>query len=234
MHYHPSWSNEAKTHFEEIIHAHGGLSAWNKLDFFKFKLKKFSGALVYAKGLNRTFYAPKEVIVFPKERKTQFIYDSHADTFENGKITYSVQKNTIANGRDLFKKSTFEQWYPEHAAYFFGYAWVNYLSYPFILPQFELLNYRIKKGKSQFEIRFPNNFHTHCQVQMFFFNSENLLQKHNYHAECTGPFVFGAHTAERYLKFKEIQVAQIRKVRPRIGPISIPVYGIYGEIALLP
>lgn len=234
MQYHSSWTDEAKNNFENIILTHGGWNAWSKLDNFKFGLRKFKGALVYAKGLNRSFFTPKEIIVSPKDRKTEFIYESHKDIYENGSVFLSLGNHkSIENGRDLFKKSTFEQWHPEHAAYFFGYAWVNYLSYPFILPEFELLSYKVKSGiASRFEISFPPDFHTHCQIQVFYFNQENFLQRHDYHAECAGPLVFGAHTTEAYTTYKGIQVAQVRKVRPRVGSISLPIYGIYGEVAL--
>lgn len=184
MNYHSSWNDKAKTYFENIIQAHGGWSAWDKFDNLKFKLNNFKGLLVYAKGLNRSFIAPIEIKVDPKERKTEFVYESHSNYFENGKVIFSAQKKTIENGRELFKKSTFEQWKPEHLIYFFGYAWTNYISYPFILPEFELLSYKIQNGiLTQLEIKFPKNFHTHCQVQTFFFNQNNLLQKHNYRAE---------------------------------------------------
>lgn len=230
MRFHASWSKEAKRYFTSVIQAHGGWDAWERVDSLSFRLKEFRGALVFAKGLHRTFHPPKELKIFPKKRRVEFSYDGHGDLFDDGRITFSPARTVVVNGRSLFKGSTFEQWRPEHAAYFFGYAWSNYLSYPFILPEFELLRFRIGDDVSYFEIKFPENFHNHCRVQNFIFGPDHLLLRHDYHAELAGPLVYGAHVTEDYVSHQGLQLGIIRKVHPRIGRFALPIYGIYGEI----
>lgn len=88
MQYHSSWPIEAQEHFENTIKAHGGWNAWETLESFSFKLKYFRGALMFAKGLHRTFHTPQKMIVNPKKRQVDFIYGSHTDKFEDGKILY--------------------------------------------------------------------------------------------------------------------------------------------------
>lgn len=166
MPYHPSWRQDAQNIFELCLESHGGWAAWEQLQSLEFTLQRFRGALVLAKGLHRTFFPPKKVSVWPKKRKVDFLYENHIDSFEDGRVTFSPEKKIVANGRTLFRRSTFEQWGPGHAAYFFGYAWANYMSYPFILPQFELLNFQPGK-RPWFQIQFPEEFHTHCSVQTF-------------------------------------------------------------------
>lgn len=229
MQYHSSWPADAKEYFERAIHAHGGWTAWNAFTSLELKLEKFSGTLVLAKGLHRTFHAPDKLIVIPKKRQVNFVFRNHVDTFENGRITFSSEKKVIEDGRSLFKKTTLEQWYPEHAAYFFGYAWANYTSYPFILPEFELLSCSLSPDVSFFEIKFPDSFHTHCPVQKFYFDHRHMLCRHDYRSELAGPLVYAAHFTTDYVEHQGLRIALIRKVRPRIGKLVLPVNGIYGK-----
>ncbi|MCO5142344.1 MAG: hypothetical protein M9962_04545 [Oligoflexia bacterium] len=234
MQFHQSWPPEAREYLSNAIQAHGGWHSWEKVESIHFKLKILRGALVFAKGLGRTFFAPETFRVSPKQRKVEFFYKNSTDIFENGKIIYSPEKKIIEDGRLIFKKTTIEQWYPEHAAYFFGYAWTNYISYPFILLNFELLSFKIYNNRAAiFKIRFPHNFHTHSREQTFYFNQEHMLYRHDYRARLAGPFVFGAHFTQEYVLSNDIQIGFIRKVRPRIGPLVLPTYGIYGEIEVL-
>lgn len=230
MTYHPTWSALAKKHFEQIISAHGGWSAWQNFQSLRFEFKKFEGFLLFSKGLHRSFETPSEIFVNPKAREVQMVYPTHTDSFQNGKLIFSTEKKVVADGRTLFTKSTFERWKPEHALYFFGYSVANYMSYPFILPQFELIEYDDKA--SCFQIKFPKDFHTHCQIQDFYFNQQHLLSRHDYHAEYAGPFVYGAHFTEGYEPCHGIQISCIRKVRAKIGPLVLPIYGIYSEFML--
>jgi len=172
MNYHPSWNPSAVEVFEKMILAHGGWEAWDKRLSVRLKLVHFDGFLVALKGLGKTFHAPKTLIIDPKNRKVIFEFASHADAFENGRLVFSPTHEQVADGRTLFKKHVFETWSPAHALYFFGYAWANYIGYPFILPQFELLNWDSRNTRSRFQIKFPKEFHTHCQVQTFYFDGQ--------------------------------------------------------------
>lgn len=232
MNFHPSWSTEAKEYFNQVIEAHGGWAAWQKLQQIRFKLNEFRGGLVFVKGVGKTFFKPDEIISFPHRRRIDFVYGTHTDTFENGKLTYSPQKKVIEDGRSIFRKTTFEPWYPEHSTYFFGYAWANYTSYPFILLEHELLGCKIGTNKSVFDIRFPENFHTHCRDQKFFFDKNKMLYCHDYKAPYAGPLVYGAHYTLDYVPVNGVQFALTRKVRPRAGPIVLPLYGIYGKFEI--
>ncbi len=234
MIYHNSWSEQAKNQFEKAVAAHGGWQAWNELASVRIKINKFTGFLQQLKGLGRTYEIPDSVIINPKSRRADFHYADHTDTFHDGRLVYSTRQVTVEDGRSLFTSTTFEQWQPQHALYFFGYATVNYLSYPFILPQFELLNFKTTGSSHCYTIRFPGNFHTHCAIQTFYFDSENKLSRHDYHAPFAGPLVFGAHYTEGYVSHKGLQLAQIRKVRPRIGSLVLPLYGIYAEMEFVP
>jgi hypothetical protein len=231
MKYHSSWSESAIDSFEKAIVAHGGWSAWDKFETVTMKLKKFEGFLPFVKGLTKTFQAPTTIVVNPKTRRVEFDYDTHKDIFLDGNLTFSPEKKVIPDGRTIFKKTTFEKWTPGHSLYFFGYAWANYIGYPFILPQFELIEWQTAETTTSFRIRFPDNFHTHSRVQKFYFNQNHFLSRHDYHADYAGSIFYAAHCTEGYEEKDGLRLSGIRKVRPRVGSIALPFYGIYAELS---
>lgn len=228
--YHSSWSEEAISEFEKCITAHGGWSAWQKFDQFHFDFKKFSGVLLAVKGLNRSFVCPKRASVNPKTKSLIFDYDSHKDFYNDGALVYSKSNVIVKDGKELFSGTTFEQWSPAHSLYFFGYAVVNYTGYPFILPEHELLHFAKQNGHLLFDIKFPDNFRTHCRVQRFYFDRRNLLVRHDYRAPLAGPLVYGAHETWDYKEYKGLQIPQTRKVKPRFSRWGLRPYGIYAEL----
>lgn len=227
--YHQSWAPEAKTRFEKIISAHGGWQAWENFGDFQFKLKTFSGFLLFVKGQNRSFFTPWSVTVNPKTKTLVFDYSTHQDTYSDGRLTMADGR-VIEDGESLFSKAVFEQWTPAHVLYFFGYALVNYAGYPFILTGHELVDFKITDSKSSFDIKFPAGFRTHSRIQRFYFDERNLLVRHDYRAELAGPFVFGAHETHDYKFYNGLQMAQTRKVKPRVLNWGFRPYGIYAEL----
>jgi hypothetical protein len=228
--YHPTWQRPAIESFEKSIAAHGGWDTWETLQPIQLKLTKFEGLLPFLKGLGKTFQSPLEMKIDSRRRIVEFNYDSHIDTFNNGHLIYSPEKKEIPDGRTIFKKEVLEKWFPQHSLYFFGYAWANYIGYPFILPQFELLQWEVGAKYSRFKIRFPENFHTHSRVQTFYFDSSHLLYRHDYHADYAGSIFYGAHYCSRYYMKNKLPVALLREVRPRLGSAILPGYGIYAEL----
>ncbi len=227
--YHSSWPKDAKEEFEKIISAHGGWTAWESLGDFSFDVKKFCGFLLFVKGQNRSFYSPKKITINPKTKKMVFDYGSHRDTYADGKLLLGSGQ-VVADGQALFSKKVFEQWTPAHSLYFFGYALVNYAGYPFILPQYELQDYQIKKNQSYFDIKFPEELRTHSRFQRFYFDERHLLARHDYRARLAGPFVFGAHETQDYKNYNGILMAQTRKVKPRFWKWGLRPCGIYAEL----
>lgn len=232
MNYHESWSTTAKEAFEKTIAAHGGWAAWENFKTVDLRLKEFRGLLPYIKGLGVTFQSPLLMTIDPKKRYVEFSYENHKDSYQDGALIFSAQKKSASNGREIFKRSTFEKWHPQHGLYFFGYAWSNYIGYPFILPQFELLEWKSKSSSSWFKIRFPESFHTHSQVQKFYFDRSHLLFRHDYHADVAGLIFYGAHFTEGYENHDGLKIACVRKVRPGIGHAVAPIYGIFARLEI--
>lgn len=236
MRYHSSWSHIAQETFEKIIRSHGGWETWDSLEEVELRVKIFNGFFVLIKGLGRSFKGPTEVVIQPKNKKTVFFRETpqgeiYQDIYHNGKVTTGPHKKVIENGREIFQRRMFEQWQVPHFTYFFGYALVNYCSYPFILAESELLSYEIGQKSSCFEIKFADGYHNHCQVQKFYFNSDYLLHYHEYVPELSGVPLFAAHHTENYEDHNGFKVARLRRVCPRIGPFILSSWmGIHAEM----
>ena len=136
-------------------------------------------------------------------------------------------------GKNLFTKTSLEQWQPAHLTFFFGYSWLNYLTYPFSLPNYELLSLTTSQSVTKITVSFPQSRQTHSKIQTFYFNKDKRLYRHDYRARIAGPFVFGAHFTGGYKKHLGIYLPTVRKVYPRVFSWPIPIYGIYGELEFL-
>lgn len=214
-----------------VIDAHGGWRAWEDVESFHLKVEKLGGLLMFLKGLNRTFVAPESIIVFPKVRRVVFCYEDHEDTYEDGAVSCPSVEMQVANGRNLFSGGTFERWDAARCAYFFGYAFTCYLSYPFSLVQSELVDLRQDDGELTLEVDFPPNAHVHCTRQRFFFGKDGLLMRHDYRARLGGPLVWGVHYTSDYVPFHGIQVARSRIARAGLGRFDTRIPGLTGTLA---
>lgn len=215
MKYHSSWPSPAIVAFEKAIVAHGGWQAWSDFDEVTLKLREFRGFLLDLKGFGKTFSPPIDVTINPKNKRVAFNYGAFRDTYRNGALIFSPEQKHVADGRTLFSRSVFEKWQPQHALYFFGYAWANYIGYPFILPEFELMDWKIHKLTSWFKIRFPDGLHAHSRIQKFYFDSNSRLFRNDYRADYAGSIFYGAHFTEDYQSYKGLQISCLRNVRRR-------------------
>ncbi len=231
--YNSTWNPDSKAQLEKCIVAHGGWTAWEKLTEVSVKFSRFYGFLLFIKGLHRRFFTPNQIQVDTKSLEVHFKYDAHTDYYRNGQLMSGLSKQLYPEGRDLFSRKLFEQWSPLHALYFFGYALVNYMSYPFILAQFDLVDFKLSEKGSTFKIRFPVTWRTHSQLQTFYFNSQNLLFRHDYTARLVGPMVNAAHFTEDYERYKGVMIAKTRKVFPRFGRFFLRLPAIYANLDLI-
>ena len=60
--------------------------------------------------------------------------------------------------------------------------------------------------------RFPEALDTHSSNQVFWFNGEGLLMRHDYRAEVVGWWAAGAHFTSGYRTFADLPVATQRQV----------------------
>jgi hypothetical protein len=111
-------------------------------------------------------------------------------------------------------------WDDLHVAYFAGYAMWTYLTAPFTFTSTGFraveLSPVTEEGERwrRLKVTFPDHIATHCQEQVFYFDSDGLLRRHDYTPEVinAGP---AAHYVGEYRKFDGIMVPTQRRVYRR-------------------
>jgi hypothetical protein len=83
---------------------------------------------------------------------------------------------------------------------------------------------------STFKIKFTDTHRTHCKIQTFYFDKDNLLFRHDYKASLAGPFVYGAHYTEDYQDLNGIKFACTRQVKAKLAGVVMPINGIYAKM----
>jgi hypothetical protein len=232
--FHESWTVEAQSICRSAIERHGGWTAWENLDSIKLKPLYLKGLLSRLKGYPKTFTLPEYIEVFAKNRRVIFHnYPGKGSQgiFENGNVQIIEGGQVIAdvpNARRTFRGiSKYRLWKHLDGLYFFGYAWVTYISVPFVFPSCELMKYFKHPESGQIwdalTVRFPSDFDTHSAEQTFYFDKTGLLQRHDYCAQIVGSWATGAHYSSDYIVAEGIQVARQRRVCVRIGRQALPI-----------
>lgn len=105
-------------------------------------------------------------------------------------------------------------------AYFSGYAMWNYMTMPFLFltpgVEFKRSTHSELDGCARFEVRFPQGFPTHSQYQVFYFDSDSHLSRHDYTADVVGSWAKAAHYCEAYKEFYGLSLPTIRRVYPKL------------------
>lgn len=119
--------------------------------------------------------------------------------------------------RASFPRDVRAPWDDLHVAYFAGYAMWTYLTSPFTFgsPGFEAVELPpvIEEQETwrRLRVTFPDRIATHCREQVFHFDSNGLLRRHDYTPEVinAGP---AAHYTSGYKEFDGIMVPTRRRV----------------------
>lgn len=213
-----------------LIDAYGGLALWRKLKCVVLQIDSLGGPLPIAKGLGQTFIQPSIVTVDPLHWRAEF-HDfpkpSESTIFSSGTIQLINRAGTLTLDRSTYRETfrglkKYRRWSYADAAYFFGYALATYLSIPFILPE-HATNVRQWKDGIRVAARFPEILDTHSSDQVFWFNHEGLLVRHDYRAEVVGWWAAGAHFTSGYHTIAGLPVATRRQVYARFFRAVTPV-----------
>jgi hypothetical protein len=207
------------------IAAHGGLERWNGFTTASAHLR-VGGVLWRLKGhdgvqddinvrveLHRQFTSH-----FPFTRpglRTAFTAKRVAIATDAGEVL-----EERANPRDSFAGHVLETpWDKLQLAYFHGYTMWNYLTVPFSFatPGFrteELAPWQ-EDGQTwrRLKVTFPDHIAAHSKEQTFYFDSDGLVERHDYIAEVIGA-VPAAHYSAEYRDCDGILVPTKRRVYP--------------------
>jgi len=114
-------------------------------------------------------------------------------------------------------------WDPLDVAYFAGYASWNYLTSPLLLTRDDVTVTEgepwQERGESwrRLEVSFPLGFHTHCQQQTFYVDTDGLIRRHDFVAEAVGKWANAALYCDQHRQFDGLLFPTRRCVFPR-GP----------------
>lgn len=236
-----SWTPRALDVLARSLEAHGGLGGFRTLKKIRLIPERFSGLLLWFKGLERTFSIPEAFEVLPHERVARFVGfpdPEHAGIFEDGAVrivraddgtTSSEARSHRASFRGLAK---YRRWSPLDFLYFLGYALTHYHSLPFSLAEARLVRHRTlhtREGDADvLDVELPAELTTHCRRQQFHFDAAGRLTRHDYHAEIAGFWARGAHFWRRQVSFDGFPVALDRHVVARLGTLPVPVTALHG------
>jgi len=213
-----------------VIDAYGGLALWRKLKCVVLQIDSLGGPLPVAKGLGRTFFQPSIVTVDPSHWRVEF-HDfprtGERAIFSNGTLQFVNPAGTLTMNRSRYRETfrrlrKYRRWSHADAAYFFGYALATYLSVPFILPEYAI-NVREWKDGVRVAAHFPEALDTHSADQVFWFDREGLLVRHDYRAEVVGWWAAGAHFTSGYCTIAGLPVATRRHVYARLFRAVTPI-----------
>ena len=209
------------------IKAHGGLEKWRSL--LEIVIRARSGGVALPMRFQRSAYKSYEAHIFTAEPRTvvtPFAGAGQKGIFEGDSVMILGSNDEVIeerkNPRMMFKSLRRKfYWDNLDALYFGGYALWNYLNLPFLLASPDIavkeMESREEDGKVLRRVHaiFPDNMPTHCKEQIFYFDSENLLFRHDYTAEVFGTWAKAAHYSSRYKDCGGLLVPVRRRVFPR-------------------
>ena len=211
------------------IEAHGGLERW--LSVQEFVIRVHTGGIALPFRFQPSAFKSIEVHISTNEPRTVIIPHPGAKQkgiFEGDNVriidsnnkTIAERKNPLAYFNKLRRKL---YWDDLDVLYFGGYALWNYLNLPFLLasPDFMVKEIAPWKEKGKFLRRlhavFPDDVPTHCREQIFYFNPEYLIVRHDYTAEIFGQWAKAAHYSWEYRDSDGLIIPTRRRVFPRIS-----------------
>jgi hypothetical protein len=226
---------------ELAIRAHGGLKRWDELKTVSAQLTN-GGILWELKG-QKEFVSPSRVTVYLHKQKAShepFLNPNHRTSVEPNRVAIETLDGKVIeermNPRASFEGHVLETpWDRIQLAYFAGYAMWTYLTSPFsfVMPGFETDEVDPWTENSEewrgLKVKFPKSIATHSSEQIFYFNKEGFLKRHDYDVE-VAKGAKGAHYVYDYKEFDGIMVPTRRRVyipgvdgKPMAEPIIVSI-----------
>jgi hypothetical protein len=216
----------------EALEAHGGLDVWRRHAALSATIVT-GGELWAMKGLVQDPDPRRMTIDLRREWgslepfgdpdwRTDFTPERVAIVDREGKIVAER-----LDPRAAFAGHTMRTpWDPLHRAYFNGYALWTYLTTPFTLadPDFEVTDIppRHEDGETWRGVRatFPDRIATHSRLQDFYFGSDGLLRRHDYHIDVAGGFA-AAHLLSAFVEVQGLRFPTRRRAYQRNDDLSV-------------
>jgi hypothetical protein len=192
----------------EVLQAHGGLDRWNSYEKVQATIVT-GGQLFGMKGTPQDPTPRRMTVATRREWASVTPYgadDQHTDFTANRiaieKIDGTVVKERLRPSEHAEGKAVDAPWDALDRAYFNGYALWTYLTTPFhfAMPGFDVEE--IASWREQDElwrglrVTYPAGVVSHSRQQDFYFGSDFLLRRHDYHVEASGGFAAAQYMFE--------------------------------------
>ena len=218
---------------KNVLEAHGGLERWNQFGTVRAQIVT-GGGLWPLKGLIQD-PAPRQMTVSLREEfasVTPFGQPNWRTSFRPERVAIETLDGEVVrermNPRASFDGHTMSTpWDPLHRAYFNGYAMWTYLTTPFFmaLPGFDVREIdALTEGEEVWRglrATFPSQYASHSREQDFYFGSDFLLRRHDYHVDVAGSFP-AAQYVGKMVEAQGIKLPSQRRAYVR-GPDLRPV-----------
>jgi hypothetical protein len=212
---------------DQAIEAHGGASAWERLDEVAVRISsggfafasKFQGHAV--RGVDARVATSGQRVVFENYPSTGcrgVLDDDGSVRIETDGVASASRENPRAAFRDL----RHQLWWDRLDILYFGtYAMWTYLSAPFVFARdgYELRELEPWEERGELwrrlAVTFPDGVHTHSREQVFYIDPSGLIRRHDYTAEPFGGWARAAHYCYDHRSFDGLVVPTRRLVYPR-------------------
>lgn len=211
----------------EAIQAHGGLEKWHSVQ--EIVIHARTGGIALPMRFQPSAFKSYKAHISTAEPRTVIIPHpggDHTGVFEGDTVRILGRNGEVLEERKD-PRSKFQRlnrkfyWDDLDVLYFGGYALWNYLNLPFFLASPDLEVREIdpwkEKGKAfrRLHAVFPGTIPTHCREQVFYFDEDALLVRHDYTAEVFGPWAKAAHYSGKYRDCEGLRIPMHRRVFPR-------------------
>lgn len=221
----------------EVLEAHGGAERWARARSVRVRIQS-SGLLLQTRARQLRGGATLEVgigvtrgtAVADAEPGRRGVYEDgevRVETFDGEVLASRLDPRSAFSGRSGVRRNF--RWDDLDATYFAGYAWWNYLNHPYLLTREGVTVRELEPWRQgeetwrRLEARFPADLDTHCTVQVFHYDRELRLRRHDYTAEVVGPWARAAHLCDDHVEVDGLVFPTRRRVLPRgAGDRALP------------
>jgi len=212
---------------DQILDVHGGVDRWYAMNEIQARLK--FGGLAFDMRLNRK--GLRERSVYVQIDKPRVIFDDYPKPGKRGVFTADEVRVESNSGkiltyrkapRSAFTSFRRRLWWDDlDLLYFAGYACWNYFTAPFLfsydgvkVTEIESARYQDKEYR-RVKVDFPSELPTHNPEQVFWYDPELKLRRHDYIPEVFAHWAWAAHICEDHKKFDGFLFPMRRYVIPR-------------------
>ncbi|MGO8904733.1 MAG: hypothetical protein ACLQMH_03830 [Solirubrobacteraceae bacterium] len=213
---------------EQAIAAHGGVDRWEGAEEISVRIS--TGGLAFASKLQGSAIRRVEARVSTRgQHVTLAPYPRpgrRGVLEQDGSVRIETDSGEPLEAREharsAFADLRHKLWWDRlDILYFATYAIWTYISTPFV---FAREDYQVREldpwqegGERlrRLAVTFPRDVHTHSREQVFYFDANGLIRRHDYTAEPIGGWARAAHYCLEHRSFDGLMLPTRRRVYPR-------------------